>query len=196
MRKNKVALLAVVGIILLILIYVGITYNSIVKKEEAVNRQWAEVQSTYQRRLDLIPNLVSVVKGISEFESGTLQDVVNAREKALRGIHAGAEVTSENVEQETNLQNEMANAVNRVIAVVERYPVLRGTEAYSGLQTQLEGTERRIKLARQDFNEAVADYNITVRSSTTGLVAKLLGFKPKEGFRADAGADKAVEIKF
>ena len=85
---------------------------------------------------------------------------------------------------------------NRLIAVVENYPTLRGTEAYKGLQTQLEGTERRIKIARQDFNEAVAEYNLAVRSSTTGMVARIFGFKPKDGFRADAGADQAVEVKF
>ena len=103
---------------------------------------------------------------------------------------------TENLERETRLQDSMAVAVNRLIAVVEKYPTLKGTTAYAGLQTQLEGTERRIKVARQDFNEAVADYNVAVRSSTTGLVAGLFGFKAREGFQADAGADKAVEIKF
>ncbi|MCR6720251.1 MAG: LemA family protein [Chitinophagaceae bacterium] len=195
MGKKKIGLWVGVGIILLISIYLGSTYNSLMKKEEQVKLKWAEVESTYQRRLSLIPNLVSVVKGMSGFEAETLVEVITAREKAASGFSV-TDVTGENVEAVTRLQDSLATAANRAIAVVENYPTLRGTEAYAGLQTQLEGTERRIKIARKDFNEAVASYNVAVRSSTTGLVARLFGFKPKEGFKADVGADTAVEVKF
>lgn len=195
MRSKKSVYLLIAGVIVLLLIYVMVAYNGLVKKEERVNQQWAEVQSTYQRRLDLIPNLVNVVKGVSDFEQGTLENIAAARAKALSGLQTTT-VTSENYAGQTRLQDSLAASVNRLIVVIERYPALKGTAAYSGLQTQLEGTERRIKVARQDFNAAIAEYNVAVRSSTTGLVARLFGFKVKEGFTADAGSDKAVEIKF
>lgn len=195
MRSKKSVYLLIAGVIVLLLIYVMVTYNGLVKKEERVNQQWAEVQSTYQRRLDLIPNLVNVVKGVSDFEQSTLEEIAAARAKALSGLQTTS-VSGENYAGQTRLQDSLAASVNRLIVVVERYPALKGTAAYSGLQTQLEGTERRIKVARQDFNAAIAEYNISVRSSATGLVARLFGFKVKEGFTADAGSDKAVEIKF
>ncbi|NCT75762.1 MAG: LemA family protein [Chitinophagaceae bacterium] len=195
MRSKKSVYLLIAGVVVLLLIYVAVAYNGLVKKEERVNQQWAEVQSTYQRRLDLIPNLVNVVKGVSDFEQGTLEEIAAARAKALSGLQSTT-VNGENYAGQTRLQDSLAASVNRLIVVVEKYPALKGTAAYSGLQTQLEGTERRIKVARQDFNAAVADYNTSVRSSATGLVARLFGFKVKEGFTADAGSDKAVEIKF
>ncbi|MBP7556004.1 MAG: LemA family protein [Chitinophagaceae bacterium] len=195
MRSKKSVYLLIAGVVVLLLIYVMVAYNGLVKKEERVNQQWAEVQSTYQRRLDLIPNLVNVVKGVSDFEQGTLEEIAAARAKALSGLQSTT-VSGENYAGQTRLQDSLAASVNRLIVVVERYPALKGTAAYSGLQTQLEGTERRIKIARQDFNAAVAEYNTSVRSSATGLVARLFGFKVKEGFTADAGSDKAVEIKF
>lgn len=195
MRSKKSVYLLIAGVVVLLLIYVVVAYNGLVKKEERVNQQWAEVQSTYQRRLDLIRNLVSVVKGVSDFEQGTLENIAAARAKALSGLQSTT-VNRENYAGQTRLQDSLAASVNRLIVVVEKYPALKGTAAYSGLQTQLEGSERRIKVARQDFNAAVADYNTSVRSSATGLVARLFGFKVKEGFTADAGSDKAVEIKF
>lgn len=195
MRSKKSVYLLIAGVVVLLLIYVAVAYNGLVKKEERVNQQWAEVQSTYQRRLDLIPNLVNVVKGVSDFEQGTLEEIAAARAKALSGLQSTT-VNGENYAGQTRLQDSLAASVNRLIVVVEKYPALKGTAAYSGLQTQLEGSERRIKVARQDFNAAVADYNTSVRSSATGLVARLFGFKVKEGFTADAGSDKAVEIKF
>lgn len=194
MPKKKYTGLIAGGIIVLLGIYLAVTYNSLVKKEEAVKKQWSEVQATYQRRLNLVPNLVAVVKGMSEFEAGTLEAVASARSRALAG--QSTVFSSENVQQEQMLQDSLALAANRLIAVIENYPVLKGTDAYAGLQTQLEGTERRIKIARKDFNQAVADYNVTVRSISGMLAAKLFGFKPMEGFQADEGADRSIEIKF
>lgn len=196
MQKKKYTGLVIGGaVILLIVVFVISTYNSIVKKEEKVRTQWAEVQSTYQRRLDLVPNLVNVVKGVSDFESSVLEEIAEARGRAL-SASSGTALNADNFNAQEQAQNELASATNRLIVVVEKYPTLKGTAAYSGLQVQLEGTERRIKVARNDFNAAVADYNRQVRNFPGNIVAGLFGYKPKDGFVADAGADRAVEIKF
>lgn len=171
------------------------TYNSLVKKEEMVKKQWSEVQSTYQRRLDLIPNLVNVVKGVSDFEQTTLIQIAEARSRAQKGLTI-TELNRENMADQQRLQDSVAAATNRLIIQIERYPTLKGTAAYSGLQTQLERTEYRIKVARKDFNEAVATYNRKVRNFPSNIVAGIFGFRQKDGFTADAGTDKAVEIKF
>ena len=195
MQKKYTGLFIGGGILVILLIWISSSYNSFVKKEEKVGQQWAEVQSTYQRRLDLIPNLVNVVKGVSDFEQGTLEKIAEARAKAVAGLTV-TELSGANYEKQQQLQNEVAGSVNRLIIQIERYPNLKGTDAYAGLQTQLEGTERRIRIARNDFNAAVAEYNQKVRSFPSNLVAGLLGFSQKTGFQADAGTEKAVEIKF
>ena len=194
MQKKKYTGYIVGAILILLGIYVIVTYNSLVKKEEKVKQQWSEVQNTYQRRLDLIPNLVNVVKGVSDFEQTTLENIAAARSKAL--TVQTDDITADNYNRQSVLQDSLAAATNKLIVIIEKYPVLKGTTAYSGLQTQLEGTERRIKFARNDFNGSVADYNTSVRGGSYLLVAKLFGFKPKEGFQAVAGSDKTVEIKF
>lgn len=198
MQQKKFSKYLIGGIILLLLIIWGVTTNnSLIQKREKVNLQWSEVQNTYQRRIDLIPNLINVVKGVSEFEQSTLENIAIARANAMKGLSNGNnEVTAEVYEDQKKLQDNLAGAANRIIINIEKYPTLKGTAAYSGLQTQLEGTERRIKVARNDFNESVADYNKKVRSFPSNIIAGLLGFKKKEGFEADAGNDKAVEIKF
>lgn len=196
MQNKKLTGFIVGGSILLILILWMITsYNSLVKKQEKVKLQWSEVQNTYQRRLDLIPNLVNVVKGVSDFEQTTLEKIAEARSRALSGL-SNDEVTAENYKNQARLQDSLAAATNRMIILIEKYPTLKGTAAYAGLQTQLEGTERRIKVARNDFNAAVATYNRKVRSFPTNILAGLFGFKKKEGFESVPGSDKAVEIKF
>jgi LemA protein len=194
MQKKRYALWIAGGIIILLFIFAITTYNSLVNKEEKVNEQWAEVQNTYQRRLDLVPNLVNVVKGISGFEQATLEKIATARSNALAGRHS--EITATNYNQERILQDSLAAAANRLIVTIEKYPVLKGTDAYAGLQTQLEGTERRIKVARNDFNEAVATYNKKARSFPSSLVAGIFGFKKIEGFEAVSGAENSVDIKF
>jgi LemA protein len=196
MKQKKFSGYVVGGVILLILILLAITTrNSLVNKEEKIKLQWAEVQNTYQRRLDLIPNLVNVVKGVSDFEQTTLEKIATARADALNGL-SNNEITGENYQKQKQLQDSLATAANRMIILIEKYPTLKGTAAYSGLQTQLEGTERRIKVARNDFNEAVAVYNNNVRRFPSNIFAGLFGFKKKDGFEAVAGSDKAVEIKF
>lgn len=183
------------GVLALFIIYAAVAYNSLVAKEEKIKQQWAEVQNTYQRRLDLIPNLVNVVKGVSGFEQETLTKIAEARTNALTGL-SNTELTADNYKKQNDLQDSLAAAANRMIVVIEKYPSLKGTAAYTGLQVQLAGTERRIKYARNDFNEAVATYNKKVRGFPSNMIAGLFGFKKKEGFQADAGNDKAVEIKF
>src|SRR5690606_13705956 len=139
-------------------------------------------------------NLVNTAKGMAGFEQQTLTQIVEARSRALSG--GGAEISAENYQRQAGLQDTLAAASNRLIAVIEKYQVLRGTDAFRGLQTQLEGNERRIKVARADFNEAVKDYNQAVRSFPRNLVAKLFGFEAREGFTAVAGAENNIEIKF
>ena len=196
MEQKKLVRYVGGGIVLLILItWIFTSYNSMVKKDEKVKQQWAEVQNVYQRRIDLIPNLVNVVKGISGFEQGTLEKIATARANAARGLTI-EDPSAENYQRQKQLQDSLAVSVNRLIVAIEDYPNLRGTEAYSGLQTQLEGTERRIKVARNDFNAAVAAYNKKVRSFPGNLLAGMFGFKRKQGFQADAGAEQAVEINF
>lgn len=182
------------GIILVILLIAGGSYNSLVKKDEKVKLQWNEVQNAYQRRLDLIPNIVNVVKGVSNYEKDVLTQITEARANAAKFTNTA--LSAENVNSQTQSQNELAGAANRLIISLERYPELRGTSAYRDLQTQLEGTERRIKVARKDFNAAIADYNSSVRSFPKNILAGVFGFKPKPGFQSDEGADKAQEIKF
>jgi LemA protein len=185
----------IVIVLLIPAIWLMYTYNSLVVQEEAVSKYVAELQATYQRRLDLLPNLVSVVKANSEFEKTVLQQVTEARALAAQ-VSSTSITNAEGFKQMEGTQGQLAVAANRLLAVIENYPDLQATEAFIKLQTQLEGTERRIKVARNDFNGAVKGYNENVRSFPTSLAAGLLGFKVKEGFVADAGAAQPPEIKF
>jgi len=196
MNKKRFSGYIVGAILILLGIFLMTTFNALVKKEEKVKLQWNEVQNAYQRRIDLVPNLVNVVKGQADFEQTTLQKIAEARAKAGQVTTTASELTEENYRQQNAAQNELAAATNNLIAVVEKYPNLQGTEAFRGLQTQLEGTERRIKFARKDFNDAIAAFNSSVRSFPTNLIAGIFGFQSKEGFQSDAGAEKAIEIKF
>jgi LemA protein len=187
----------IIGAIVLVLVIFSISvYNSLVNKQEQVKFQWNEVQNAYQRRIDLIPNLVNVVKGQTQFEQSTLTMITEARARASSMTTAAAEPSAETYRQQSAAQDQLAAATNRLMVRVEKYPELKGAAAFEGLQTQLEGTERRIKVARKDFNGAVAGYNGSVRGFPAKLVAGLFGFRPMEGFRSDEGADRAVEIKF
>jgi LemA protein len=184
------ALLVVIGIWLIT------TFNVLVKKDEKVKLQWNEVQNAYQRRLDLIPNLVNVVKGGADFEQSTLVKISEARSKATAVTVSANDVNASKYNEQSAAQDELAAAANRLIIAVEKYPDLQGAKAFAGLQTQLERTELRIKVARKDFNAAIADYNKRVKTFPTRLIAGIFGFPAKEGFQSDTGADKSVEIKF
>ena len=196
MTKQKSSWLIIGVVVAIVVVYLITTFNSLVKKEERIKLQWNEVQNAYQRRLNLIPNIVNVVKGVSDFEQTTLEKIAEARSKAASVTFSGDNVTAGDVQKQSGVQNELAVATNNLIIQIEKYPSLKGTAAYAGLQTHLEGTERRIKVARQDFNEAINSYNNAVRAFPAKLVAGMLGFKVKEGFQSDAGAEKPVEIKF
>lgn len=187
----------IIGAILVVIgIWLITTFNGLVNKEEKVKLQWNEVQNAYQRRVDLVPNLVNTVKGQADFEQNTIVKITEARSKAASVTIATTDVTAENYQKQISAQNELASATNRLVIAVEKYPELKGTAAFEGLQTQLEGTERRIKIARKDFNGAIADYNSSVKSFPTKIAAGVFGFKPREGFQSDAGTEKSVEIKF
>ena len=182
-------------ILAVLILYFIVTYNSLVKKEENVKQHWSELQNTYQRRLDLIPNLVSVVKGVSEFEKSVLQKVAEARSSALAGA-SQQEVTAENYKRQKQSQDSLAANLNRLIVLIEAYPELQSIKSYLALQDQLAGTERRIVVAAKDFNESVYNYNRSVRAFPTNMVAGITGFKKKDGFESVAGAEKPIEVKF
>jgi LemA protein len=191
----KKAWLPIVIVLLAIAIYVVATFNGFVAKEEAVKKYFSELQATYQRRVDLLPNLVSTVKANSEFEKTVLQQVTEARAIAQQATQQALPEGKGFGDMET-AQSNLAASANRLIAVIENYPNLKATEAFMNLQTQIEGTERRINIARKDFNAAVQEYNQSVRRVPASLVAGVMGFRQKEGFTADAGASQAPEIKF
>lgn len=195
MKQKKFSLYIVIAIVAVLLIGTILTYNSLVAKQEKTTQQWNEVQNAYQRRNDLVPNLVNVVKGGADFEQTTLQQVIAARAKAA-SVTVSSNANADDFVKQSAAQDELAAVTNRMLIRVENYPDLKGTRAFKDLQVQLEGTERRIKVARKDFNEAVYNYNSSVKSFPTKLVAGLLGFKPLNGFSADAGAEKTVEINF
>ncbi|MBK8522304.1 MAG: LemA family protein [Ferruginibacter sp.] len=196
MNKKRYSGYIIGGLLVVVGIFLITTYNSLVKKEVRMQTQWSEVQNAYQRRLDLIPNLINVVKGAADFEQNILTEIAAARSKAQSVNIDSANIDASKFQEQNAAQNGLANVSNRIIITIEKYPQLKGTEAFLALQTDLLGTERRIKVARKDFNEAVRAYNSSVRSFPTSLVAGIFGFKAKDGFTADSGTDKATEIKF
>lgn len=188
--QGKKIVYIIIALLAVMALFLVPTYNGLVKKDEQVKLQWNEVQNVYQRRLDLVPNLVQIVKGGADYEQTTLQKIAEARAAAASGV------TSNAYDAQTKAQNEVATATNRLLINVENYPDLQGTRAFKDLQVQLEGTERRVKFARKDFNAAIATYNSSVRSFPTSIAAKLFGFASRDGFTSDAGAENAVEINF
>lgn len=187
-------------IIVLVIVLAGCggcnTYNSMVKQDVTVQNTWDNVQSQYQRRADLIPNLVETVKGEANFEKSTLENVINARASATQVKVDPENLTPEKVQEFQNAQGQLSTALGRLLAVSESYPNLRANDAFRNLQTQLEGTENRITVARNDFNKAVKDYNSTVRTFPNNIFAGMFGFKTKQGFAADAGAENVPKVNF
>ncbi len=171
-------------------------YNSMVKLDENVQSKWAEVENSYQRRADLIPNLVNTVKGAANFEQETLTNVVEARAKATSINIDPSNLTPEAIKQFEDAQGALTGSLSRLMAVAENYPELRATENFQALQAQLEGTENRISVARRGFNEATQQYNSTIRSFPNNLMAGMFGFKAKGYFSAQAGADQAPDVQF
>ncbi|NQV52183.1 MAG: LemA family protein [Flavobacteriales bacterium] len=171
-------------------------YNNMVEKDETIGQKWADVQTQYQRRSDLIPNLVSTVKGYADFEQATLTGVIEARSKAT-GVNIQADdLTPENIAKFQAAQSQLSGALSRLLVTVERYPELKANQNFLELQAQLEGTENRISVARQRFNEAVQDYNSYIRSFPRVIYAGWFDFEKKGYFEADAGTENAPKVEF
>ncbi|MEI8075414.1 MAG: LemA family protein [Bacteroidota bacterium] len=196
MSTKNITLIVIAGLIL-ILGWSGCNgYNGLVQQDETVKKAWNNVQSDYQRRADLIPNLVSTVKGEANFEQKTLTDVIQARASASQIKLQANDLSPEKIQQFQAAQGQLSQALGKLMVLTENYPNLKANEAFRGLQAQLEGTENRIKVSRNDFNAAVADYNIKARSFPMNILAGITGFKQKEGFTAAVGSEKAPEVKF
>jgi len=172
------------------------TYNTLVEKDEAVTKAWSDVETQYQRRADLIPNLVNTVKGYAAHESETLQAVIEARSKATQITIDPTNATPEQIAAFQEAQGEVSQALGRLLAVSENYPDLKANEQFSELQAQLEGTENRIAESRRLYNEAVQTYNVTVRKFPNNIWALIFSFDKKTPFAAEAGANKAPEVQF
>ncbi|ERJ58392.1 MULTISPECIES: LemA family protein [Sphingobacterium] len=171
-------------------------YNTMVSKDENVKAKWAQVENAYQRRADLIPNLVSTVKGAAQHEQGTLTAVVEARAKATSVSVNPENLTEESIAEFQKTQDALSQSIGRLLVSVEAYPDLKANQSFQELQAQLEGTENRISVERRAYNEAVQDYNTTVRSFPNNIVAGMFGFKSKGTFQATEGSDKAPTVSF
>lgn len=184
------------GIVLLAIIWFASNYNKLVKEEEKTTQAWAQVENVYQRRADLIPNLVKTVKGAADFEKGTLESVIQARAEATSVKVDPTNLTEESIAAFEKAQNSLSASLGRLMMVVERYPELKATENFKELQAQLEGTENRISVERKKFIECVQAYNVKVRRFPTNIVAGICGFDKKAYFKAAEGSDKAPEVDF
>jgi len=174
------------------------SYNRLVKSQQSVDSQWAQVQNVYQRRADLIPNLVNTVQGAANFEKSTLTDITNARASVGR-VQLDpnkAPTDAKQLEEFQAAQGQLSNALSRLLVVVERYPELKANQNFLTLQAQLEGTENRIAVERNKFNEVVQTYNTQVRSFPTNFIAGIFGFAPRPYFTAQPGAEKAPTVNF
>jgi len=185
----------VVVAILLYNLFAG-SYNSMVTKNEEVTRAWQDVESDYQRRLDLIPNLVSTVKGYAEFEKSTLTAVIEARASASQVKLDPTNLTPEALQNYQAAQGQVSSALSRLLVTVEQYPDLKANQNFLELQAELAGTENRIKVARNKFNATVQDYNTYIKSFPRNFLSGMFGFTPRAYFEADAAASKAPEVKF
>lgn len=196
MKKGTIILLVIVGAILLLIMNGCGSYNNMVSKQEATSSAWSQVENVYQRRLDLIPNLVNTVKGVANFEQKTLEGVINARASATQVKVDASKLSPEQIQKFQASQGELSQALGRLMVVAEQYPQLKATQNFLELQSQLEGTENRIAVERQKFNEIVKDYNTYIRKFPQVLYAGIFGFDKKGYFEATAGADKAPEVNF
>ena len=171
-------------------------YNTMTDKEEAINKAWSNVENQYQRRSDLIPNLVNTVKGYTAHEEGTLKAVVEARSKATQVTVNLDDMTPEKLKAYQAAQGEISNALGRLLAITESYPELKANENFKELQAQLEGTENRISVERRNFNEAVQSYNTYIRKFPQNIISGLFGFEKHPYFEAEAGSEKAPKVEF
>jgi len=190
------AIIRLAAVVLAVFALQSCNYNSLVEDQQGVDQAWAEVENQYQRRADLIPNLVNTVKGYAKHESSTLEKVTEARAKATSITISPENLNEENLARFQQAQNGLTGALKSLLAVSEAYPDLKANENFRDLQTQLEGTENRITTARGRYTEAVRNYNTAIKKFPTLIYAGFLGFKPKPQFSAEAGAEKAPEVNF
>jgi len=196
MNKSRITLLVILGTLVLLVSWIVGAYNGLVSLDEETNGKWAQVESAYQRRADLIPNLVNTVKGYADFEQETLTGVIEARSKAT-GITVDADnLSPEAIANFQAAQSQLSGALSRLLVTLERYPDLKANQNFLGLQSQLEGTENRIKIERDRFNVSVKDFNATIRKFPKTIIASSFGFEKKGYFEADSGSEKAPEVQF
>jgi LemA protein len=202
MNRFAVGCLVVLVVVLFVAVIAAVglagSYNRLVRLQQAVDQSWAQVQNVYQRRADLIPNLVNTVSGAANFEKSTLVEVTNARASVgrVKLDPNKAPTDAAQLQEFQAAQGQLSNALSRLLVVVERYPELRANQNFLSLQAQLEGTENRISVERGNFNTAVQNYNVAVRSFPTNLVAGMLGFAPRPFFTAQPGAERPPPVRF
>ena len=186
----------IVALAVLLFFWTKGVYNNLVTQDEGVKTAWSQVENQYQRRADLIPNLVNTVKGYAAHEKNTLEGVMNARAKATQTTIDPTNLNKETMKQYQAAQGELSNALSRLMVVVERYPELKANENFRELQVQLEGTENRITVERKRFNEVAQGYNTYVRTFPNNILSGIFGFQAKAYFTAEAGAEKAPQVEF
>jgi LemA protein len=200
MKKGCLISIIIVGILALIIISMVMwgtkVYNGMVTMQESVTSQWGNVETSYQRRSDLIPNFVNTVKGAANFEQTTLTQVIEARAKATSITIDPTKMTAENMQQFQQAQGQVSSALGRLMVVMEQYPELKATQNFRDLQVELEGTENRISVERRKFNEVALTYNTYIRRFPQNFLAGMFGFQAKPYFEATEGAEKAPEVKF
>lgn len=197
MKNNKNMKWIIAGAVVVLLLIWGVgSYNGLVGMDETVQTRWADVETQYQRRADLIPNLVSTVKGYATHEQKTLTDVMQARSQATQVKVDPTNITPEQMAKYQKAQGDVSQALGRLLMVAENYPQLKANENFLELQSQLEGTENRINVARRDFNGAAKEYNTAIRRFPRSIIAGVCGFDKHAYFEAEAGAEKAPEVKF
>lgn len=197
MKKGLIIVGVIVGIIILVILWGAGKYNTLVQMDEGVNGAWAQVENQYQRRMDLVPNLVATVQGVANFEKSTLQAVIEARAKATQ-VTVSPEILNDPqaFQRFEQSQSQLGSALSRLLVTVEQYPNLKANENFLQLQSQLEGTENRISVERKRFNDVVQGYNAAIRTIPTSLIASFTGFQQKQYFQASPGAETAPKVQF
>ena len=196
MKKGLVALLVVGAVAVGLFFWFQGNYNNMVKMDESVQAAWSQVENVYQRRADLVPNLVATVKGYAEHESSTLENVVAARAKATQITIDPADLTADDLARFNEAQGELSSALGRLLLIQESYPDLKASQQFLELQAQLEGTENRISTERMKFNETAKAYNTLIRKFPDNIIASMFGFEKKAYFEAQAGAETAPKVEF
>ena len=196
MKKGLVTLIIIAAILIGGFLWVKGAYNNMVTEDENVQNAWAQVENVYQRRADLIPNLVATVKGYAEHESATLENVIAARAKATQMTVDPANLSEEAIAKFNEAQGELSTALGRLLLIQENYPDLKANQQFSDLQAQLEGTENRIATERMKFNDAAKVYNTMIRKFPDNIIASIFGFEKKGYFEAQAGAETAPKVEF